>query len=262
MHYADFETILQKLSGITKHLYFHVMGEPLLHPDLANLMKISDHYGFQVNITTNGVLIREQAHALTSGNALRQVNFSLHSQEHLPDESSLKNYLSDIFHFIEIAKQKGRINIALRLWNLPDEEHGLQGSFPSQYNAFIASVLQERFKPEFEIIEALKTEKRIRISEGLFLNSAEIFQWPSLEADEIGDSGFCLGLRDHIAILADGTVVPCCLDGGGIIRLGNLFEQDFHQIIHGERARNLYARFSNRQAAEELCKRCGYRTRF
>lgn len=63
-------------------------------------------------------------------------------------------------------------------------------------------------------------------------------------------------------MLVDGTVVPCCLDGEGVINLGNVHEKSFSEIIEGERANNLVYGFSKREAVEELCRKCGYRQRF
>jgi len=63
-------------------------------------------------------------------------------------------------------------------------------------------------------------------------------------------------------ILVDGTVVPCCLDGEGVINLGNIHESDFSQIVESERANNIFNGFSRREAVEELCRKCGYRTKF
>lgn len=71
-----------------------------------------------------------------------------------------------------------------------------------------------------------------------------------------------LWLRNQVAILVDGTVVPCCLDGEGIISLGNINEIDFSKIIDSERANNILDGFSRREAVEELCKKCGYRKKF
>ena len=63
-------------------------------------------------------------------------------------------------------------------------------------------------------------------------------------------------------ILANGTVIPCCLDGEGIINLGNINNDSFSNIIEGERATNIVDGFSKRVAVEELCRKCGYRKRF
>jgi radical SAM protein with 4Fe4S-binding SPASM domain len=65
-----------------------------------------------------------------------------------------------------------------------------------------------------------------------------------------------------VAILVDGTVVPCCLDGEGILSLGNINMTSFSDIIESERAKNIFEGFSRREAVEELCRKCGYRKRF
>ena len=49
------------------------------------------------------------------------------------------------------------------------------------------------------------------------------FTWPDITKDKIIDKGRCLALKEQLAILADGTVVPCCLDHNGDISLGNIF---------------------------------------
>ena len=255
MSIAEFEAVLKRLSGYTEYLYFHVMGEPLLHPELRGFLELSDRYGYRVNITTNGTLIRDQADTLENSKALRQVNFSLHSQEDVVDEAVLVKYLDELFLFTERVLAGSGVYISYRLWNL-------SSAAADKYNAYIVRKLEQYFKPDFSIMEALSRSNRIKLREGLFLNSAEVFQWPSGKADEVGDEGFCLGLRDQVAILVDGTVVPCCLDSEGTISLGNIFHKDLKEILEGSRARALYEGFSERQAVEELCKKCGYRTRF
>ena len=113
-----------------------------------------------------------------------------------------------------------------------------------------------------------ETEKSIRIlieaqqeCERLYLESAAKFDWPDLSAPDCGVE-FCLGLRQQAAVLCDGTVAPCCLDGDGQIPLGNLFSQTFDEIIASPRAQALIDGFSRRCPTEELCRRCGYATRF
>ena len=73
---------------------------------------------------------------------------------------------------------------------------------------------------------------------------------------------FCHGLRRQLAVLCDGTVVPCCLDGEGELALGNLFRQELEDILRGERAAAIHAGFDARRPVEELCRRCGYAERF
>lgn len=102
----------------------------------------------------------------------------------------------------------------------------------------------------------------VKIAKNIYLNQDHEFRWPSLleKADE--GKGFCHALRTHAAILVDGSVVPCCLDGEGVINLGNVHEQKFGDIVGSERAQNLVDGFSRREAVEELCKKCGFRQKF
>ena len=73
---------------------------------------------------------------------------------------------------------------------------------------------------------------------------------------------FCHGLRQQIAVLCDGTVVPCCLDSEGQLALGNLFSQPLEEILASPRARAIVDGFSRRTPSEALCRRCGYARRF
>jgi radical SAM protein with 4Fe4S-binding SPASM domain len=69
-------------------------------------------------------------------------------------------------------------------------------------------------------------------------------------------------LRDQIAVLSNGTVVPCCLDSEGDIALGNLYEQTLGEILESHRTIAMQEGFRKRKATEELCRKCGYARRF
>ena len=73
---------------------------------------------------------------------------------------------------------------------------------------------------------------------------------------------FCHGLRRQLAVLCDGTVVPCCLDGEGRIPLGNLLAQPLDEILAAEPARSIAAGFALQKRLHPLCRRCGYAQRF
>ena len=101
-----------------------------------------------------------------------------------------------------------------------------------------------------------------RIGERVYLEYGDKFDWPDLSASDSGEGVFCHGLRDQLGILCDGTVVPCCLDHEGDIALGNLFRDSMEEILESPRAKAIYDGFSQRKAAEELCRKCGYARRF
>ena len=78
----------------------------------------------------------------------------------------------------------------------------------------------------------------------------------------ISEYGTCKGGKKQLAILVDGTIVPCCLDNEGIINLGNIFENSIQDILNTTRYKELINGFNNNKLNEELCKKCGYRNKF
>ena len=245
MDEAVFKTVLEKIKGSASFLYFHVMGEPLMHPKLGRFLDLAAGYGYRVNLTTNGTLV-EKLYGVMDKPALRQVNFSLHANR---DDAG---YLGAILDFTDEAREKGKL-IALRLWN-----HGSG----SGGNTAAIEKIKARFCPGRELQDKPTHVRGIKVAENVFLNQAEEFAWPSLRNPVIGKKGFCNGLRDQIAVLADGTVVPCCLDAEGVINLGNILEKDLKSIYKSERGKAFYNGFAHMNVIEDLCRKCTYRKRF
>jgi radical SAM protein with 4Fe4S-binding SPASM domain len=251
-----FEKILFELKSRGKFLYFHVLGEPLLHPALGSYLDLCQKSDYKVNITTNGTLINKVSDLLLSKPALRQVNFSLHSFNANEHGFSVDNYLDDIFTFIHKSKEDTNIKICLRLWNLSENA-------TSESNKYILERIEKEFSLNYKLEEKLSPCNGIKLSENIFLNQSQSFNWPDIALPaEANQKGFCYGLRDQVAILVDGTIVPCCLDGEGVIDLGNIKHNSFSEVIEGKRAKKIYDAFSNRKVIEQLCNTCDYRKRF
>ena len=92
----------------------------------------------------------------------------------------------------------------------------------------------------------------------MFVHYAEKFDWPDLSVSEQRDTGTCRALKDQLAVLSDGTVVPCCLDHEGDVPLGNLFSQELDEILRALPAQALLSGFAARKLTQPLCRRCGY----
>ena len=78
---GTFALLAGKLRPYTDFLYLHVMGEPLLHPQLAEILHICEELGFRVCLTTNGTLLPEKLPLLLESSAIHKVSVSLHSFE-------------------------------------------------------------------------------------------------------------------------------------------------------------------------------------
>lgn len=249
----EFKHTLEEVKPYTDYIYFHLMGEPLLNPNLEKFLDLAYENNLKVNITTNGTLLPKVKEILIKSKALRQVNISLHSFE----ANENVNFYEYINNVLEFCNESSCIK-SLRLWNL--DSYDLKGD--NKLNKDIISILKNNFNYVGDLKSDLDMKKGLKIANNVYLNSAEKFQWPTMDIDIISEEGFCYGIRDHIGILVDGTVVPCCLDGEGNIPLGNIHTNKLEDILNSERAKTIYNGFSNRKRIEELCKRCGYSQRF
>ena len=238
----EFSHIAKSLVGITDYLYFHVMGEPTAHPTLARFIEIANSLGFKVAITTNGTLRDKVGDRLISPGVYK-VNISLHSLE---GEDNAE-YLNSVCDFADGASESGVLTV-LRLWN---------GGDGNPENDETIKFLRQRLHGEWVF-----GKRGARIRHRLHLEFGERFEWPDAERDIISDEVFCYGLADHFGILSDGTVIPCCLDSEGNIALGNIFDKPILEIINSERAVRIREGFKARRGVDDLCKKCGYATRF
>ncbi len=246
MNRHEFSKLLPKLHPYTDFLYFHLMGEPLCHPELEDFLALAHEAGFRVILTTNGTLLARQQKILLAAPALHKVNVSLHAFEANDLAIPFETYLEQCFSFGRAAQ--GKKLVSYRLWN-----HGGQ----DRKNQEILSSMEAHFP-----LPWVKERRGTRIGNRIYLEYGDKFDWPDLSAPEGGSRVFCYGLRDQLGVLCDGTVVPCCLDHEGDISLGNLFEQDLEEILNSPRANAIYDGFSQGKAAEELCRKCGYARRF
>ena len=246
----EFRQLATRLRPYGTYLMLHVMGEPLLHPRLAELLDIAGALGFRVCLVTNGTLLPRQLPTLEGSPALHKLSVSLHSFEGNGRQDAAAPYLEGVWQAAQRLSSRGVLS-ALRLWN----SGGLD-----RRNEEILSFLSEKLGRD---VTALPTDRlgNRRLGEGLFLEPGERFDWPDPAAPASGTE-FCHGLRSQIAVLCDGTVVPCCLDSEGRLALGNLHRQELAEILASPRATAMTTGFSRRQPSEELCRRCGYAARF
>ena len=243
MTVREFTHAANQLRPYCEYLYFHLLGEPLIHPELDTFFEIAHSLGFKVIITTNGTLLKEKSQMLLSSSALHKISISVHSFEANDTSLDLDGYLDDCFDFCNAASERGVISV-LRLWNKGGEDI---------LNGAILSRLREHFAQNWT-----ETRSGYKLCDRVYLEWGEHFDWPDMNASDMGGNISCWGLRDQIGILSDGTVVPCCLDAEGDIALGNIFDTPLSDILSSDRVIELRRSFECRRVTEPLCLRCGY----
>ena len=144
MTVEKYKEILSKIKDYTNYIYLHVKGEPLLHPNIIEMIELADNYNLKVNLTTNGVLFNEYAKELGKCSNLNKINFSLHS------ENNKENYLDDIFNNIKYLSPK--TTTIYRLWTLKNNEL-------DKKSTEIVNKIKEYYNLPQETVEKIKKEK-------------------------------------------------------------------------------------------------------
>lgn len=239
--YEEFDNITDSLRGKVKFLYFHLMGEPLLHPLLPQFIAVARDKGFVPVLTTNGTLLSGAQKVIEA--MPHKVQISLHSHEG-NGRDNLHEYIDGVMQFSLEAARRG-IVVVLRLWN-----GGGYDSANEEIKTLISQYVPTGWTERYD---------GWRVAENLYLEYDGMFEWPDTERDEyVAEESFCYALRNQIGILVDGSVVPCCLDHAGEMVLGNIFSESLDAVLESPRARAIFDGFSRHIAVEPLCRRCGY----
>lgn len=244
---TQFEYILKQVKPLTSYIYLHILGEPLSHPYLEELLELCDQYQFHVQITTNGTLLKKMMPILKK-HKIRQFNVSVHSfkeQKFISQEM----YLNDV---LECCDQLSKNSyISYRLWCMKNNEL-------DEAAAYILEKILDHYQITYD--ECIK--HRNTLTRNRFISFDEVFEWPSLDHKFISEQGSCRGLRDMVGILSNGDIVPCCLDAYAQAKLGNIFKENLVDVLEGEKACTIKEGFLKNKLVEPLCQRCQYRTRF
>lgn len=242
MSKEEFESILKKIKDYTDYIYLHIKGEPLLHSEIIDFLKLCETYSLKVNLTTNGTLFPKYAKELGSCKALNKINFSLHSENNIP------NYCGNIF--ASVNEIPNNVTIIYRLWTLKDNKL-------DKKSTEIVEKIKKYYNLSPDVVEKIKKENNIKINPHIYVDKDNEFTWPSITDEQT--KGYCYGLKTHIGILVDGTVVPCCLDSNGLVPLGNIFTEELKDILNKEKTKRLQKSFQDRNPCEELCKSCTFK---
>lgn len=267
MSVEKFGIIAKKVVGVGRIYTFHLLGDPLVLPNLKDFIKLANAHKMTLELTTSGFYMSEKnAQLLLESENIRQINLSLMAflaQKKL----NLNEYFVPILRFLRLhLAQNSQSFVNLRLWNL-----GANFTPPFENNA-IYSLLEREFNTKIQ-----KNAPKNRLENRIILHQSELFCWAGTKADDLrvqkefansqGErnapkvpcvKGSCHALRKQIGVLSDGTVVPCCMDTSGVMGLGNLFTQELSEILANKRAVAMKKGFERGEFTEKLCQQCEF----
>lgn len=232
MSFDEYKITIDKIKDYTKEIYLHVLGEPLIHDKINEFIDYAYNNGLLVNVTTNGYLIDK----IYNNRNIHRLNVSLHSYNGKID---IDDYLNNVFNYIDLVRDKTFVSI--RLW------------VSNKNSSYMLDYINNRYSSN---ILDIHDDMKVKVTNNLIIDTNHEFIWPDLNNDYYSEIGTCRGLRDHIGILSDGTIVPCCLDSAGIIKLGNIFVDSLDDVFSLELVKEMRNGFLNNKKIHDLCKHC------
>jgi radical SAM protein with 4Fe4S-binding SPASM domain len=252
-----FKRVIEQLPSFTKELAFHVMGDPMILTNLKEYLDIAKEYSFEVALTSSGYYLKKNDFKTLFHPCVRQINISLNSYNKNSLNLSFNDYMAEVLKLCSYKlEHHSKPFINLRLWNM--DEACSEASF----NRELFEKLSDYFEIDLDLDQLYKERpKSIRLAAKVLLHFDSYFEWPSMDSNH-NTQGTCYGLKSHIGVLADGTVVPCCLDGERVINLGNVHDHSINDILQSSRAIAMREGFEKGLAVEEFCQKCSYKDRF
>jgi len=252
-----FEYIVSQAKAYTNEIACHVVGDPLTQSNLKDYLDIIHKYGLKAMLTSSGYFLKKHSYETLFHPCVKQINISLNSFNKNDTSLTFDQYITPVLSLCKAKlEREEELFINLRVWNL-DEEMS-EGAF----NETLFEKLSLAFNTALDLNTIYdERPKSIRLASKILVHFDNYFEWPSLKNKNYGH-GTCQGLQSHIAILASGKVVPCCLDCDGIIELGDLHEQSLNEVLRSDRAVKMIDGFKEGKAVEELCQKCSYKERF
>lgn len=292
-----FERCITEAATVADQVYFHVLGEPTLHPGfslyLKKLEQVSanrtDGKKLQLNLTTNGTTIERVGKSILASTAVRQVNFSTHAYAELPFDEAAEN-LQNVLDFCRmVAVARPDMYINLRLWNVGDESSNAWNKYMlEQVNKAFGHVdnadknradSADKNRATITLEHFCSRHKSFLVEGRIYIHQDSRFEWPEVSGSSptsttsqtlkaLGSAqpaylkGTCRALDTHCAILHDGRVVACCLDHSGQITLGHIQENSLAEILTSPMATNIREGFANHELRHPFCQRCTFCKRF
>jgi len=252
-----FESVIQQAQAFTKEIACHVVGDPLTLNNLEQYLDIIHKYKLKAMLTTSGYFMKKHSFDTLFHPAVKQINISLNAYNKNDTAISFEQYIQPILEFCHekvLRKEESFIN--LRMWNLDE------AMSEEQFNQELFKKFEESFGVKLDLKKLNPKEKKsIRLDYKVLLHFDNYFEWPSLSNPNYGH-GTCQGLSSHIGILADGKVIPCCLDNDAVMKLGDLKSQSLKEILNDKRASDMRDGFKVGHCSEEMCLKCSYKKRF
>lgn len=203
---AAFQDLLRRAPSVRTLLPFQ-WGEPLLHPQVFEMIRFASQRGIRTYLTTNGTLLDGAAQAALIDSGLARLTVSVDGDDEVHERSRGTPLAPIRERVLALKRRRDAAGAALRI----DASMVLDADTAPGRARFVAA-----WSPVVDRVQVIP-----RMLPGQ-RTSACREPW-----------------RGLLVVLADGKTTACCADSEGALDLGNAFERDPAEIFSGEPLRAL-----------------------
>jgi radical SAM protein with 4Fe4S-binding SPASM domain len=250
------EKILADVKDHCTYINFYFQGEPYLHPQFLDMVKLCDQHGIYSATSTNAHFLSSEKAKETVLSGLSRLIVSIDGTDQSTYESYRKE--GDLSKVLEGTK------------NVMHWKKELNSKIPHVIFQFLV------VKPNEHQIEEVKTlAEELGVDEVRF-KTAQIYDFENgsdliPENDKYsrykkGADGkwrikntldnHCWRMWSSAVITWDGRVVPCCFDKDAQHSMGVLGKQSFKEIWNNQHYKSFRASILRSRSEVEMCKNC------
>jgi hypothetical protein len=269
--------------GIVRQAHFHVMGEPLLYPGLAEAVRLARRNGMGAWVTTNGSLLTPQllmelqdaglSHLIVSLQTPDTPTFALRGSRHLSFEQYRERIIDAVRTFL--PRTSGMhlsicfLSNPLRRFRAPGASNIRIAESGKELRAHMRHWVEWIFdKTEFErqlpdLLARVRRagilrEGRIQLTERFDFRVRALGNWAGHFEESILPArfGYCPGLSENFGVLWNGDYVICCADYDGRTVMANFPETSLWEYLSLPAVQYIAGGFRKCRVIHPHCGQC------
>lgn len=269
--------------GLARQAHFHVMGEPLLYPDLPEAVRLARRSGLEAWVTTNGSLLTPEllmelqaaglSHLTISLQTPDAPTFALRGSRLLTFEQYRERIIATVRAFLPQASGM-RLSVCflsnpLRRFHAPgasslrvaESGRELRAHMGRWVVWIFGGTAFERQVPD--LLARLKgagilKEARVPLTAHLDFRVRALGNWAGHFDGPVVPArfGYCPGLSENFGILWNGDYVICCADYDGRTVLANCSETPLREYLSLPAVQEIARGFRRYRVVHPHCRQC------
>lgn len=260
-------------AGYENDLYFHLLGEPLLHPHIFEILEFASKRIPRVILFTNGSLLTKN----NIESIFDACPYELMISMQTVDEESFKlrrsslswdQYVSRIRNAVHYKLTHNtptllRISVGMRKEEsiYPHDDYFPHIS-PSSLRANVLQLFSGIQGLDSNQVQKLLNSERIpfngklEFASGLYVSIKPVGNWRRMYRDEKVERGYCPHAGTEFGILSNGNIVFCHLDYDGKTAFANVRDRELRYTLENPKIQQEIIQFCAEGIVPKGCQYC------